>query len=585
MPSSPRRRPQAAGGVRSWGPRPRVAHIFASEASDAGGPTVHRKQRLFADKADMKRELMETLKKARYDVRDYYKDDGICQRLARHQWFESVTLAVIALNAVWIAIEVDLNDAPTLFDAHPGIVLGENAFCVFFFAELLIRLCAFRWKRDAFRDWWFCFDFVLVATMVVETWVLSAVFAAVGRGTRGQLGNATIVRLLKLLRLSRLARMIRLLRFCPELVILIKGILAGIRTVTFSFVILISAIYIFAIIFKQATRGSAIGETHFSSVPHGMHVLLLDGIFYDNLADLVGAIVEERSPAFAAVLLFLFYTYVLLAAITVMSMLTGIVVKVVKEVAQYEHEEMAVLHIRDTLAPLLEPHQDESTGEYRIDKQAFKDILDTPGIGKVLKDAEVDVISLVDLVDDIFIEDATGNERVLDFRDLITIVLAQRSSKRASKKNVSNLRQHLKCRMDRGEMLHLSTMLRIEASVRALGGLVDRIAGQEPGTVTAAARELLQRGQEAKLAPDSSASTGAVPDAGAAPAGDVAEVAAAAARPPSTDNDLKPWVVGRPLPEIEECSDEGPDDERILVRPRPAPLSKLLAKPAGGRCG
>jgi len=47
----------------------------------------------------------------RYDVKNCYHSEGPIQSLAKDHRFENVTLAVISLNAIWIAIDTDWNDA------------------------------------------------------------------------------------------------------------------------------------------------------------------------------------------------------------------------------------------------------------------------------------------------------------------------------------------------------------------------------------------------------------------------------------------------------------------------------------------
>eukprot|EP00419_Tripos_fusus_P050768 CAMPEP_0172840548 /NCGR_PEP_ID=MMETSP1075-20121228/29406_1 /TAXON_ID=2916 /ORGANISM="Ceratium fusus, Strain PA161109" /LENGTH=63 /DNA_ID=CAMNT_0013684405 /DNA_START=154 /DNA_END=342 /DNA_ORIENTATION=+ len=54
-----------------------------------------------------------------------------------------------------------------------------------------------------------------------------------GDGAVG-LGNASILRMARLLRLTRLFRMARLLRAMPELLILVKGMAAAMRSVVFT---------------------------------------------------------------------------------------------------------------------------------------------------------------------------------------------------------------------------------------------------------------------------------------------------------------------------------------------------------------
>jgi len=65
----------------------------------------------------LKDRLRQGLNRSEYDVRSYYKTEGCCQAVARAQRFESLTLAVISFNALWISIDVDYNKATTVMDA------------------------------------------------------------------------------------------------------------------------------------------------------------------------------------------------------------------------------------------------------------------------------------------------------------------------------------------------------------------------------------------------------------------------------------------------------------------------------------
>ena len=89
--------------------------------------------------------------------------------------FENITLAVIAVNSIWISVDIDLNSRATLIGAHPIFVTAENAFCLYFVCELMVRFAAFARKRNCMKDAWFVFDSALVVTMILETWVMSAV--------------------------------------------------------------------------------------------------------------------------------------------------------------------------------------------------------------------------------------------------------------------------------------------------------------------------------------------------------------------------------------------------------------------------
>merc|ERR1719261_587381 len=106
--------------------------------------------------------------------------------------------------------------------------------------------------------------------MVLETWILPALSGGSDGG-----GVPIDVSMLRLLRLLRLSRLMRLLRKCPELITLLKGMGAAVRSVFSTLVLLVVFMYIFAIIFRQQTKGNEALEDYFGTVGLCFWTLLL----------------------------------------------------------------------------------------------------------------------------------------------------------------------------------------------------------------------------------------------------------------------------------------------------------------------
>merc|ERR1719230_745556 len=111
-----------------------------------------------------------------YCVTNFYHKTGFCQAVARHPMFEVCTLAIIAINSVWLAYDIDANEAALLVDSSPLFIFADNFFCFYFVSEWLIRYGAFEVKAHCLRDFWCVFDGVLCAVMVFETWLMSLLF-------------------------------------------------------------------------------------------------------------------------------------------------------------------------------------------------------------------------------------------------------------------------------------------------------------------------------------------------------------------------------------------------------------------------
>ncbi|CAE7572185.1 CACNA1H, partial [Symbiodinium pilosum] len=232
------------------------------------------------DVEDLKQSVRQKLSKQTYSVKDYYKSQGIFQRIARSNYFENFTLFIIAVNSIWIAIDTDNNDKTIITEAAIEFQIAENLFCAFFTFEWLVRWMAFRKTRYAIRDAWFVFDTLLVSLMILETWITPAILSMLSMSGEG-IGDASILRLVRLLRLARMTRVAKLLRAFPEVLIMIKGISAAARSVFFTIFLLVLVLYIFGIAFTQVCAGPDTPSdlrAKFQTVPESMLTLLFHGV-------------------------------------------------------------------------------------------------------------------------------------------------------------------------------------------------------------------------------------------------------------------------------------------------------------------
>eukprot|EP00746_Dinoflagellata_sp_MGD_P045234 gnl/MRDRNA2_/MRDRNA2_210839_c0_seq1.p2 gnl/MRDRNA2_/MRDRNA2_210839_c0~~gnl/MRDRNA2_/MRDRNA2_210839_c0_seq1.p2 ORF type:complete len:389 (-),score=61.51 gnl/MRDRNA2_/MRDRNA2_210839_c0_seq1:375-1421(-) len=85
--------------------------------------------------------------------------------------------------------------------------------------------------------------------MIVETWVLPMLFSA-----SGSFSQLSTLRLLRLLRISRIFRMV------PELGMMVKSMIAAVRSVSSTFLLAVGIMYVFAIILTQWAKGIEMPE-------------------------------------------------------------------------------------------------------------------------------------------------------------------------------------------------------------------------------------------------------------------------------------------------------------------------------------
>ncbi|CAE7342325.1 unnamed protein product [Symbiodinium natans] len=81
---------------------------------------------VFPDPDSVKEAVRDLLEQKKYNVQDFYKTDGMFQRIARSPLFDYCTLCMIIFNALWIAIDTDNNDKDLLIHARPEFLIMES---------------------------------------------------------------------------------------------------------------------------------------------------------------------------------------------------------------------------------------------------------------------------------------------------------------------------------------------------------------------------------------------------------------------------------------------------------------------------
>ncbi|CAJ1418476.1 unnamed protein product [Effrenium voratum] len=347
---------------------------------------------VFPDPDSVKEAVRDFLEQKKYNVHDFYKTEGFCQQVARSSIFDHITLFMIIFNAVWIAVDTDNNDAALLIHALPVFQAMENVFCVYFTMELIIRYMSFRRSWDAFRDFWFVFDTVIVVFMIFETWIITILLAAF---EGFMLQNSPILGLVRLLRLFRMTRVVRVLKAVPELMILLKGMLAAMRSVLVTLGLLMIVTYVYAIAFTALSKEYQFAQTYFRDVPASMFTCIVRGALLDEVSALLDDVGRESGAVVA-----LFLSYVLIAAVTVMNLLIGVLCEVVGLVATVEREELQISFVQAQLEKMVAAVDLDGNG--MISQHEMKMILQSKEGVRALHSVGVDPVSLVDLADVLF---------------------------------------------------------------------------------------------------------------------------------------------------------------------------------------
>lgn len=421
--------PEQEGSVR------KSSRLFKSMVPSRGRVGTHlgSGRSMFVDVDILKEQVRKAITVKSYNVKDFYKREGPAQSIAKSEWFEYLTLFMIACNTLWIAFDTDLNGGKTLVDTDAVWQIGEHLFCIFFLVEWSIRFMAFRNKKDTFQDGWFVFDTILLVMMIIETWVLSMLWLLLeGTTVEGSGLDTSILRLFRLIKLIRMTRLIRLLREMQELVILAKGLIAAWKPVFFTLLLTFVTVYIFAIAFRQLTDGTELGEQYFDGIPSSIVTLLLEG----TLPDL--AILVRQCGQQHVLLAGLMMIFILLTTLTLMNMLVGVLVEVVNNVSVVEKEQMLVSQVRSQMTRFFENYTIDKDGNSCLSKEEFGNFLVIPEVATFLQSVGVDVVGLVEFIELIF-----ADEDELLFCQVLELILELRGSNKATVKDVVNLRKYM----------------------------------------------------------------------------------------------------------------------------------------------
>jgi hypothetical protein len=227
--------------------------------------------------------------------------------------------------------------------------------------------------------------------------------------------------------------MARLLRAMPELMVLIKGMVVAMRSVFFTLCLLAGMLYIFGIAFVQLMKDTDVGDDKYKNVPAAMNTLLLDGVLPDQ-SDIVETTGEE-GWVFKVLILF----YILLASLTILNMLVGVLCEVVSIVSAVEKESLQLNYVKQCLRNMLQNSDIDADGDECISKHEFVALLSLPDAAKAIQEVGVDAVGLMDFTDFIF-----KDKGALSFGEFMDTVLQLRGSNTATVKDLVDLRKHLR---------------------------------------------------------------------------------------------------------------------------------------------
>jgi len=357
--------------------------------------------------------------------RALFHENTICGRIARSKPFEWSTLGVIVFNALYLGYDCDYNARwgkpddlykSTLY----GFMVFDNLFCLFFTAELVIRFVGYKAKMSCLNKP-FLFDLALVLMMIVETWVLAFL---------GPIAAMKQVSILRLLRLTRLFRMAKLMRYFPELQLIVKGMVAAVRSVGSAGFLLVLVLYVFAIIFTNEYHQGAKAdddedisdiEMLFGSMGKSMRHLLIMATILDDITACCNAIRATEN----IMMLLLFMCCVLISSFTLFNMLLGILCEVVEETEKGEKQKEEQQKLRETMMNFFRTMDLDANGA--ISRSEFLKMSQHEDIMSDLEKLDIDHKNFEKYAELLFTPKQDGDPTpTLQYADAVTMIMRLR---------------------------------------------------------------------------------------------------------------------------------------------------------------
>merc|ERR1719271_482565 len=199
-------------------------------------------------------------------------------------------------------------------------------------------------------------------------------------------------------------------------------------------------VYVFSMAFRQLTNDTAVGEEYFRSVLFGMKELIFQSAIPDN-AQMVNALGEEN-----ILLAVLAMVFLILAAMTLMNVVIGVVSSV-------EKESMKVTFVKQEIMGALKESNMPVHENLIISKDEFQKMLMNPVAAKAIRTVGVDPVGLVDFADFIFsghcnAVSKTQLKQGLTFTQFLELLLELGGNNAARVKDMIDLRKVLLHRFD-----------------------------------------------------------------------------------------------------------------------------------------
>jgi voltage-gated sodium channel len=275
------------------------------------------------------------------------KRDSCLANVVINSRFEVVVAVVIALNAVFQVYCTNWKIS-NIGQPQPRVVAwGEAFFLIAYFVELAVKLIVHRlyffWNDDMA---WNIFDFMLVVVSMYDV---------AGDYYELWTPNVTYLRLVRFMRLGKLLRIVRLMHLVRDLRLILSSMLGSVASFTWSMVMLLIVIFMFATLFVEGIEGclatgcpgltadhEEVINSSFNSVQAAMVSMFKALTGGDDWGQFYGAL-EPVGEEYAILYLF----FIAFCNFAFMNILTGIFMENAMNLAKPDREAMAFEHHKE----------------------------------------------------------------------------------------------------------------------------------------------------------------------------------------------------------------------------------------------
>mmetsp|Transcript_117154 Transcript_117154/g.314144 ORF Transcript_117154/g.314144 Transcript_117154/m.314144 type:complete len:490 (-) Transcript_117154:829-2298(-) len=394
--------------------------------------------------------------------------DNLCARINGSVYFMAISMFAMLLNIFWIGVSVELGEFnQSLWDRHPSSIFFEHSFLVYFMAELMIQFFSMKYKSLFFRHSWFCLDALCTATMVLEVLVIP--YTGITAGSTPAL---------QVLRLTRLARLLRLFREIQDVVIIIRGMISGMRSAALIWILIAVLLYTCSVLLTTASYSQSdfLREKYFGSMGQTTLTLIAHGIALDACGDFLNDL-RMHDGLFQGVI---FCAFVFLTYFGLLNMLVGAFCNVAIEVADIEKDFGEIGYLHSNLEGIVECYMED--GKDHINNEKFQLIMKNADVLQTLKRCGTDLDGLMMLSEVLF----PHADSEISFPEFFSVIVRLRKGKPASVSEIIGLQEFTKQKMDNLEELIRSGMrIEVEDNLSKRGSVLDlprvrsRIAHQD----------------------------------------------------------------------------------------------------------